>query len=269
MVPATRPYQQIENADYLQALQGLAAVIGETEARRIADEQESSTRGDRRLPRRSLAERTPHLTDLLRQELRRRTAPPPAESESRVIYCDYITSGSTPAELREIAGWLEELQSTGAVDVEESRSRHGELLGWRLQTKDRVVAKANSFSWFYCGVDSVDWHYGEPLNVEEPDYELTEEQDVARAFGETTFHRTWATGYTWSYKADFEAVEKPADLAAILANIAADIAEVQTLCATPGITLDDVTFDKRDGYLFHFTTTDAALAEKLGFEELS
>jgi hypothetical protein len=84
---------------------------------------------------------------------------------------------------------------------------------------------------------------------------------------EPTYTRIWCTGYSWFYKADFEAVEKPADLAKIIGEMAADLTERQTLCATLGITLDDVTFDKRNGYDFWFTTTDAEVAERFGFAE--
>jgi hypothetical protein len=78
----------------------------------------------------------------------------------------------------------------------------------------------------------------------------------------------FGTGYTWFYQEEFEKVEKPADLLPILEGIAADIEMAKTLCTTPGITLDDAVYDKRDGYMFCFSTTDAALAEKLGFEML-
>jgi hypothetical protein len=84
----------------------------------------------------------------------------------------------------------------------------------------------------------------------------------------TTFFKNWATGYTWFYQEEFDAVKTPSDMVPMLEEIAADIADTQKICTTADVTLDDVSYDKRDGFIFSFSTTDPEIATRLGFDEM-
>jgi hypothetical protein len=76
--------------------------------------------------------------------------------------------------------------------------------------------------------------------------------------------------YHWYSGLDFDGVklETPADLAPILADIISDAVKTLAVCATPGVELDNVDWDKRAGFIFCFSTTDPEIAQRLGFDEM-
>jgi hypothetical protein len=98
----------------------------------------------------------------------------------------------------------------------------------------------------------------------------TTDSEVAKQYGfemdEPTYTGFWCTGYTYAFADDFEAVKKPADLVAIIDQMAKKIAEAREVLTTPGVEIADIGYDKRNGFEFWLTTTDAAVAAKFGWE---
>jgi hypothetical protein len=76
--------------------------------------------------------------------------------------------------------------------------------------------------------------------------------------------------YNWITGLDFDDVElnTTADLTAILAGKISDTAKALAICATPGVELDHVDWDKLAGHIFTFATTDPGIAQWLGFDEM-
>jgi hypothetical protein len=170
-------------------------------------------------------------------------------------FCDYIPAADVRD--RAVAARLDALEAEPDVEIADNTSREN-VLGWRITTQNFHVAKRYHLPWQVASKYGPDWCCSDLHNGEKADY----------SGGATTYHRTWATGYTWIYQEDFDAVKAPADLTPILSSILDDVAQVLAVCTTPGVTLDDVSYDKRDGFLFSFSTTDPEIAQRLEFDEM-